>query len=79
MRGSGRAAIAAACVGGLIATLGSVRAVVGFMSGVLSPLSFGVIVLGTASAVLAGIAIGPARKVSKARERLRRQGLDFGL
>jgi len=79
LRGRGGATIAAAVASALVATLGSVWAVVGLMSGLISPLSFGVVVLAVGSAVLAGVAIGPARKVTHARAALRARGLDFGL
>jgi hypothetical protein len=78
-RGRAGSSIAAAVAAGLVAMLGSVWAVVGLMSGVLSPLSFGVILFATAAAVLTGLAIGPARKVTRARDVLRAQGLDFGV
>jgi hypothetical protein len=78
-RGRAGSSIAAAVTAGLVATLGSVWAIVGLLSGVLSPLSFGVVLFGTGAAVLTGLAIGPARKVTRARDGLRAQGLDFGV
>jgi hypothetical protein len=75
----GHAAVGGTVASGLVATLGSLWAVTGLLSGVVSPLSFGVVFLGVGSAVLAGLAIGPARGVTAARERLRAQGYDFGL
>jgi hypothetical protein len=78
-QGRGRSAIGAAATAGLVAALGSVWAITGLLSGVLSPLSFGVVFFATAAAVLMGLAIGPARKVTAARAAMRAQGYDFGL
>jgi hypothetical protein len=78
-QGRGPAAIAAAVAAGLVAMLGTAWAIAGFLSGVLSPLSFGVVFFATGAAVLAGLAIGPARRVTAARQALRAQGYDFGL
>jgi hypothetical protein len=75
----GKAAIGAAATAGLVAVLGTAWAITGFLSGLLSPLSFGVVFFATGAAVLAGLAIGPARKVTAARDQLRAQGYDFGL
>lgn len=79
VQGRGASAIAAAAMSGLVAVLGTAWAITGFLSGVFSPLSFAVVFFATGAAVLVGIAIAPARKVSAARERLRAQGYDFGL
>ena len=78
-KGSLRSAVGAAGASGLTALLGMAWAITGFLSGVISPLSFGVVFFATGAAVLAGIAIGPARKVTAARDHLRSQGYDFGL
>jgi hypothetical protein len=78
-QGRGSAAIAAVLAAGLVAMLGTAWAIAGFLSGVLSPLSFGVVFFATGAAVLAGLAIGPARRVTAARQALRAQGYDFGL
>lgn len=78
-RGQSRSAVGAAAAGGLVATLGTAWAIVGLMSGLISPLSFFVVLLATASAIMAGLAIGPAGKITRARHALRAQGLDFGM
>jgi hypothetical protein len=79
LQGRGTSAIAAAGAAGLVAVLGTAWAIAGFLSGVFSPLSFAVVFFATGAAVLVGLAIAPARKVSAARERLRAQGYDFGV
>jgi hypothetical protein len=78
-QGRGRSAIGAAVTAGLVAMLGSAWAITGFLSGVISPLSFGVVFFATGAAVLVALAIGPARKVTAARNAMRAQGYDFGL
>ena len=79
VQGRGPAAIAGAVAAGLIASLGTIWAITGLSSGVVSPLSFGVILLAVLASVLLGVAIGPARRVSAARAALRAQGYDFGV
>ena len=78
-KGRGPAAIAGAVAAGLVASLGALWAVTGAREGVISPLSFGVVVLAVFASILFGVAIGPARKVSAARATLRAQGYDFGV
>jgi hypothetical protein len=78
-RGSARSAMAAAGTAGLVGLLGTAWAITSFLSGVFSPLSFGVVFVAVGAAVVAAVAIGPARKVTAAREHLRAQGYDFGL
>jgi hypothetical protein len=77
-RGRSTSAIVAAAATGLIATLGAVWAFVGLFSGLVSPLSFLIIPLGTIAAVFSALSIGPARRVTIARANLRAQGFDFG-
>jgi hypothetical protein len=79
LRGSGRAAVGATATGALVATLGLAWAVVGLLSGLLSPLTWGIVPCGVATAGVGVLAIAPARKVSRARAALRARGLDFGL
>jgi len=71
--------IAGAVASGAVALCGAIWAVFALSNGLVSPLSFFVVVLAIASAILAGVAIGPARKVSAARASLREKGLDFGV
>jgi|GEM_PF-5377015 len=78
-RGRGAACIGAAVAAGLVAVLGATWAITGAMHGLVSPLSFLVPAMAVAGAVLAGVAIEPARKVTRAREALRARGLDFGM
>ncbi len=78
-QGRGRSATGAAIASALVAMLGTAWAITGFLSGVFSPLSFGVVFFATGAAVLTGLAIAPARKVTAARDQLRAQGYDFGL
>ncbi len=79
LRGKASATIAGAVGSALIATLGSIWAVVALMGGLISPLSFFVVFLGVVSAIAGGVAIGPARKLGAARAKLLAGGLDFGV
>lgn len=79
LRAKASSIIAGAVASGAVALCGAIWAVFALSNGLVSPLSFFVVVLAIASAVLAGVAIGPARKVSQARAALREKGLDFGV
>lgn len=79
LRAKSAATIAGAVGSGLIAVCGSIWAVLALTWGLVSPLSFGVVLFAVVSAVLSGIAIGPSRKVSLLRAALRARGLDFGV
>lgn len=79
LRAKASSTIAGAVGSGFIALCGSIWAVLALSWGLVSPLSFGVVLFAIPTAILGGIAIGPSRKVSVARAALRAKGLDFGV
>jgi len=79
LRGRAGSVVGSTITGGLVATLGLAWAVYALLGGLVSPLSFGVVPLAVLATVVCGVAISPARRVTSARDRLRAQGLDFGV
>lgn len=78
-RGLRRSSIAAAIISAMLFLLSGAYAILGVTGGLISPLSFWVVASAVASTVATILAIGPATKISTARDSLRARGLDFGV